>query len=51
MDRLHAMNVFLRVAEAGSFAAAAKHLDLARSMVTRTVAGLEAHLGTKLIAR
>ena len=42
MDRLQAMEVFVRVAEAGSFAAAADQLDLARSVVTRLVAALEA---------
>lgn len=51
MDRLHAMEVFVRVAEAGSFTAAAEHLGLARSAVTRQIAALEAHLGVKLIAR
>ncbi|MBS0370898.1 MAG: LysR family transcriptional regulator [Proteobacteria bacterium] len=51
MDRLHAMEVFVRVAEAGSFTAAADHLGLARSAVTRQIAALEAHLGVKLIAR
>lgn len=45
------MEVFIRVAEAGSFTAVADHLGLARSAVTRIVAALEAHLGTKLIAR
>jgi len=51
MDRLSAMDVFVRVAETGSFTAVADHLGLARSMVTRQVSALEAHLGVKLIAR
>ncbi|WP_284189780.1 LysR family transcriptional regulator [Zoogloea oryzae] len=51
MDRLNAMDVFVRVAETGSFTAVADHLGLARSMVTRQITGLEAHLGVKLIAR
>lgn len=51
MDRLQGMEVFIRVAEAGSFTAVADHLGVARSMVTRVVAGLEAHLGVKLLAR
>src|SRR5450631_28918 len=51
MDRLDAMRQFVRVAELGSFSAVAKQLGLARSVVTRHVAALEAHLGTKLIAR
>lgn len=51
MDRLEAMQLFARVAEAGSFAAVAQQLGIARSVVTRKIAALEAHLGAKLIAR
>lgn len=45
------MEIFVRVTEAGSFTAAADRLDMARSVVTRQIAALEAHLGVKLIAR
>lgn len=51
MDRLEAMRVFTRVAELGSFSALARQQGVARSVVTRQVAGLEARLGVKLIAR
>jgi DNA-binding transcriptional LysR family regulator len=51
MDRLQAMDVFVRVAEAGSFTAVADRLNVARSAITRQIAALEAHLGTKLLAR
>jgi DNA-binding transcriptional LysR family regulator len=51
MDRLDAMRLFVRVAELGSFAAVAQQLGVARSVVTRQIAGLEAHLGVKLMAR
>lgn len=51
MDRLAAMQTFVRVAEAGSFTAVADELDVARSAVTRQIAALESHLGVKLIAR
>jgi DNA-binding transcriptional LysR family regulator len=51
MDRLDSMRIFLRVAELGSFSAVARQMDVARSVVTRQVAALEAHLGVKLIAR
>lgn len=51
MDRFNAMEVFVRVAATGSFTAVAEHLGLARSMVTRQISALEAHLGVKLIAR
>ncbi len=51
MDRLAAMQTFVRVAEAGSFTAVADQLGVARSAITRQIAALEAHLGVKLIAR
>lgn len=51
MDRLLAMETFVRVAEAGSFAAVAERLNLARSVVTRQIAALEAHLEVKLLTR
>lgn len=51
MDRLAAMSLFIRVAELGSFSAAAQQLGLARSVVTRQIAALEAHLGVKLMVR
>jgi DNA-binding transcriptional LysR family regulator len=51
MDQLEGMRLFVRVAEQGSFAAVAQQIGVARSVVTRKVAGLEAHLGVKLIAR
>jgi DNA-binding transcriptional LysR family regulator len=45
------MQVFVRVAELGSFAAVAQQLGVARSVVTRQVAALEAHLGVRLMER
>lgn len=45
------MQLFVRVAELGSFSAAAQQLGVARSVVTRQVAALEAHLGIKLMVR
>lgn len=51
MDRLEAMHLFVRVAELGSFSAVAQQLGVARSVVTRQIAALEAHLGVKLMAR
>jgi DNA-binding transcriptional LysR family regulator len=51
MDKLDAMQTFVRVAEAGSFIAVARQLQVARSVVTRQVAALEGHLGAKLITR
>lgn len=51
MDRLDAMRMFVRVVEMGSFAAVAKQLNVARSVVTRQIAALETHLGTRVLAR
>ena len=51
MDKLDAMQTFVRVAEAGSFIAVANQLQVDRSVVTRQVAALEKHLGAKLITR
>ena len=41
MDRLHSLRVFARVIDEGSFAAAARELDLSPALVTRLVADLE----------
>lgn len=51
MDRLHAMRVFVRVIELGGFAVAARDLNVSPAAVTRLVAELEEHLGTRLINR
>ena len=51
MDRLHSMRVFSRVVEQGSFASAARHLNLSPAVVTRLVADLEEHLGARLLNR
>ena len=45
------MQVFVRVAEAGSFIAVAHQLDVDRSVVTRQIGALEKSLGIKLINR
>ena len=51
MDRLLSMRVFQKVVDAGGFAAAARSLDLSPAVVTRLVADLEEHLGTRLLNR
>lgn len=51
MDRLQAMKVFSRVVEEGGFAAAARTMDMSPPVVTRMVAELEQHLGTRLLQR
>jgi len=51
MDRWHAMRVFAKVAETGGFAPAARALDMSPPAVTRSVAALEALIGTRLLVR
>ncbi|NVO04987.1 MAG: LysR family transcriptional regulator [Rhodoferax sp.] len=51
MDRLLSMRVFQKVIDAGGFAAAARALDMSPAVVTRLVADLEEHLGTRLLHR
>jgi DNA-binding transcriptional LysR family regulator len=51
MDRIDAMQAFVTVAELNGFAPAARRLKLSPSAVTRLVAGLEAHLGVRLLQR
>jgi DNA-binding transcriptional LysR family regulator len=51
MDQLRAMRVFARVITEGSFAGAARALDMAPAVVTRVLAELEAHLGARLLNR
>lgn len=51
MDRLTSMNVFVRAAELGSFAAAANDLRLSPQMVAKHIARLESRLGTALLNR
>jgi DNA-binding transcriptional LysR family regulator len=51
LDRLLAMNVFVKVVEQGSFARAAERLDMSTSAVSRRLAELETHLDTRLLNR
>jgi DNA-binding transcriptional LysR family regulator len=51
MDRLTAMEAFVRVVEKGGFTAAAEVLHLSRAMVSKHVQDLEAHLGARLLNR
>ncbi|APG88260.1 HTH-type transcriptional regulator (plasmid) [Sinorhizobium americanum CCGM7] len=51
MDIVSALRTFLRVAETGSFSAAAVDLNLTQPAVSRQVSALEAHLNTRLLHR
>lgn len=51
MDKLTSMNVFVRVAKAGSFAGGARDLSISRAMATKHIMQLENDLGTRLFNR
>lgn len=51
MDRFRSIQVFVKVAERGGFAAAARDLNMSPPAVTRAVAMLEDRLGTRLFVR
>jgi DNA-binding transcriptional LysR family regulator len=51
MDRFDAMAAFVAVAELQGFAPAARKLGLSPSGVTRLIAGLEDHVGARLLQR
>lgn len=51
MDRLDAMNAFVRVAESGSFTKAAQTLRLSRPTVTQLIQRLETRLRVRLLHR
>ncbi len=51
MDHLHAMKVFVKVAECGSFTKAGRQLFMTPTAVTRAVSALEEKIGTRLLAR
>src|SRR6185369_9408621 len=51
MDRLVAINAFVRVVEAGSFARAAERMSVSVSSISRQIAELEAHLDARLLNR
>ncbi|MFG6469106.1 LysR family transcriptional regulator [Roseateles sp. BYS87W] len=51
MDRLAPLQLFLAVADAGSFSAAARRLDLGAVQASATIARLERELGVRLFER
>ena len=51
MDRFENMNAFVRVVETGSISGAADRMDVAKSVVSRRLKELEAHLGVELFHR
>lgn len=51
MDRLAAMETFVRVVETGSFSAAARTLNVGQPAVSKAIAQMEARLGVRLLMR
>jgi DNA-binding transcriptional LysR family regulator len=51
MDRLAAMQLFIRIVERRSFTAAAHDMDLPRSTVTQVIRRMEERLGVRLLQR
>jgi DNA-binding transcriptional LysR family regulator len=51
MDRLQAMQTFVRVVESGSFSAVAREANTTQSAVSKQVAALEKVLGARLLTR
>src|SRR6202022_1043814 len=51
MDRLAAMEAFVRVVDAGSFSGAAQQLHVGQPAVSKTIAHLEGRLGVRLLLR
>lgn len=51
MDKIHAMKLFLQVADLESFSLAAQALDQPKASVSRQIQALEASLGVRLLHR
>lgn len=51
MDRINAMQLFVRVVESGSFSAVSREMQLSQPTVSKQIAGLEEYLKTKLLNR
>ena len=51
MDRLDAIQTYIRVIECGSFSAAARELGIGQSAVSKQIAALETQVGAELIWR
>ena len=51
MDRLEAMDIFVRIVEAGSFSAVARELGTTQPTISKQITALETRLKTRLINR
>src|SRR5271170_1567254 len=51
MDRLHALSVFVRIVESGSFTLVARERGVAQSTISKQLSALESYLGAQLLHR
>jgi DNA-binding transcriptional LysR family regulator len=51
MDRLQAMQTYVRVVETGSFSAVAREFSSTQSAISKQIAALEKYLGVRLLSR
>jgi DNA-binding transcriptional LysR family regulator len=51
MDRIAAVQLFIRVVETGSFSRAAQELGITQPTATKAVAAIEQRLGARLLHR
>lgn len=51
MDRLEAMEVFVRIVQAGSFSAVAREMGTTQPTISKQITALETHLRTRLLNR
>ena len=51
MDRLSAIEIYIRTVETGSFTATARHFDIGQPAVSKAIVQLEEWLGVKLLLR
>ena len=51
MDKLSAMQVFVRVVQTGSFSATGKEMNTTQATISKKVAALEKNIGVKLLTR
>lgn len=51
MDRLDAMQLFVRVVDSGSYTAAAEQMEISRALASKLIQALEERLGVRLLHR
>ncbi|UXI69997.1 LysR family transcriptional regulator [Tahibacter amnicola] len=51
MDKLQAMQLFVRVVDSGSYTAAADQMEISRALASKLIQGLEEQLGVRLLHR